>query len=56
MASQIRNGEINMIWLWITLAFFAGTVFGVVMMCCFIIAGQEERNLEKLNTDNADYE
>ena len=36
------------------LAFFAGTVFGVVMMCCFIMAGQEERNLEKLNTDNAD--
>ena len=37
MASQIRNGEINMIWLWITLAFFAGTVFGVVMMCCFTL-------------------
>lgn len=43
-----------MTWLWITLAFFAGTVFGVVMMCCFIMAGQEERNLEKRNTDNAD--
>jgi len=45
-----------MTWLWITLAFFAGTVFGVVMMCCFIVAGQEERSLEKLNTDNADNE
>ena len=43
-----------MTWLWITLAFFAGTVFGVVMMCCFFIASQEERNLEKRNTDNAD--
>ena len=44
-----------MTWLWITLAFFGGTVFGVVMMCCFIIAGQEERSLEKLNTDNAEH-
>ena len=35
-----------MTWLWITLAFFGGTVFGVVMMCCFIIAGQEERSLD----------
>ena len=56
MASQIRNGEINMTWLWITLAFFAGTIFGVAIMCCFIVAGQEEQRLEKLNTDNADYE
>ena len=54
MASQIRNGEINMTWLWIVLSFIGGTVFGVVMMCCFIIAGQEERSLEKLNTNNAD--
>lgn len=54
MASQVRNGEINMTWLWIILAFVGGTVFGVVMMCCFIVAGQEERSLEKLNTDNAD--
>ena len=54
MASQIRNGEINMTWLWSILAFVGGTVFGVVMMCCFIVAGQEERSLEKLNTDNAD--
>ena len=44
-----------MTWLWITLAFFGGTVFGVVMMCCFVIAGQEERSLEKLNTDNAEH-
>ena len=55
MASKARNGEINMTWLWITLAFFAGTVFGVVMMCCFFMASQEERSLEKLNTDKADY-
>ena len=45
-----------MTWLWIILAFVGGTVFGVVMMCCFIVAGQEERSLEKLNTDNADNE
>ena len=44
-----------MTWLWIILAFIAGGAFGVVMMCCFIVASQEERNLEKLNTDNADY-
>ena len=44
-----------MTWLWITLAFFVGTVFGVVMMCCFFIASQEERNLEKRNTDNAEH-
>ena len=44
-----------MIWLWITLAFFAGAVFGVVMMCCFIVAGQEERNLEKIETNNAEH-
>ena len=56
MASKARNGEINMTWLWITLAFFAGTVFGVVMMCCFFMASQEGRSLEKLNTDKADYE
>ena len=44
-----------MTWLWITLAFLGGSVFGVVMMCCFIIGGQEERSLEKLNTDNAEH-
>ena len=54
MASQVRNGEINMTWLWIILAFVGGSVFGVATMCCFIIAGKEERSLEKLNTDNAD--
>ena len=44
-----------MTWLWIVLAFIVG-IFGVVTMCCFIVAGQEERRLEKLNTDEADYE
>ena len=56
MASQVRNGEIDMTWLWITLSFVAGTIFGAVFMCCFIVAGQEERSLEKLNTNNADNE
>ena len=45
-----------MTWLWIVLSFVGGSIFGIVTMCCFIEAGQEERNLEKLNTDNADYE
>ncbi len=43
-----------MTWLWIILAFIAGGFFGVVMMCCFIVAGQEDERLEKLNTDKAD--
>ena len=45
-----------MTWLWIILAFIAGGLFGVVTMCCFIVAGQEERNLEKRNTNKADTE
>lgn len=43
-----------MTWLWIILAFIAGGILGVVMMCCFIVAGQADERLEKLNTDNAD--
>ena len=54
MASQNGNGEINMTWLWIILAFIAGGAFGVVMMCCFIVASQEDERLEKLDTDNAE--
>lgn len=47
-----------MTWLWIGLAFIAGTFFGVTMMCCFFIAGKEDRSLEKLNenTNKADTE
>ena len=31
MASQVRNGEINMTWLWVLLAFIAGgALMGVV--------------------------
>lgn len=29
-----------------------GGIFGVVMMCCFIVAGDEDRRLEKLDRDN----
>lgn len=43
-----------MTWLWIVLAFIAGTIFGIGTTCCFVVAGQEDRKLEKLNTDNAD--
>ena len=43
-----------MTWLWVLLAFIAGGTFGVVMMCCFIVASEEDKRLEKLNTDDAD--
>ena len=43
-----------MTWIWIILAFIAGTIFGIGTICCFVVAGQEDRQLEKLNTDNAD--
>ena len=39
-----------MTWLWIILAFIAGGAFGVVMMCCFIVASQEDERLEKGST------
>lgn len=29
-----------------------GGIFGVVMMCCFIVASDEDRRLEKLDRDN----
>ncbi|MBR5614875.1 MAG: DUF3789 domain-containing protein [Clostridia bacterium] len=29
------------------LSFAGGAIFGVVMMCCFIISGQESREEEK---------
>lgn len=29
-----------------------GGTLGVVMMCCFIVAGDEDRRLEKLDKDN----
>ena len=45
-----------MTWLWIILSFIAGGLFGVTMMCCFVVASQEDERLEKLNTDEADYE
>lgn len=46
-----------MTWLWILLAFIAGTIFGIATICCCIVAGQEDRKLEKLeklNTNDAD--
>ena len=44
----------NVTWLWMILAFIAGTIFGIGTICCCIVAGQEDRQLEKLNKDNAD--
>ena len=43
-----------MMWLWLILSFIAEGLLGVVMMCCFIVASEEDERLEKLNTDNAD--
>ena len=40
-----------MTWLWIILAFVGGSVFGVATMCCFIVAGREDRELEKENKE-----
>lgn len=45
-----------MTWLWVLLAFIAGGTFGVVMMCCFIVASEEDKRLEKLNIQDADSE
>ena len=38
--------------LWNILSFIVGTVFGVVMMCCFFVAGEADKHLE--NNDKAD--
>ena len=43
-----------MTWLWIILAFIAGGLFGVIIMCCFVVAGDADRRLEKLDTENND--
>lgn len=40
-----------MTWLWIILAFIAGGLFGVTTMCCLFVASEEDRRLEKLNTN-----
>ena len=33
------------------LSFALGTIFGLGAMCCFIIAGKEDEELEKLNKE-----
>ena len=33
------------------ISFAAGTLFGLGFMCCFIVAGQEDRQLEKENKE-----
>lgn len=33
------------------LAFFAGTMFGIVTMCIFIVSGNESRNEENANNE-----
>ena len=53
MASQNGNGEINMTWLWIILAFMFGGFFAIMVFSCLIVAGDDKR-YEKLNTDEDD--
>ena len=53
MASQNGNGEINLTWLWIILAFIFGGFFAIIVFSCLIVAGDDKR-CEKLNTDEAD--
>ncbi|GEM_PF-1321837 len=36
------------------LSFIAGSVFGVVIMCCCITAGREDREMEKLREHQTD--
>ena len=43
-----------MTWLWIILAFAAGGLFGVIIMCCFVVASDADRRLENLDTENND--
>lgn len=43
-----------MTWIWIVSAFIAGSIFGLGIMCCFIVASEEDKRLEKLNTQDAD--
>lgn len=43
-----------MTWLWIILAFIAGGLLGVIIMCCFVVASDADKRLEKLDTENID--
>ena len=45
-----------MTWIWCGLAFIVGGAFGLGMMCCFIIASEEDRYIEKLEIKEADRE
>lgn len=38
------------------ISFAAGALFGLGVMCCFIVAGEEDRQLEKENKNRADTE
>lgn len=43
-----------MVWLGLILAFISGGLFGIVSMCCFVVASKEDERMEKLNTEDAD--
>lgn len=36
------------------IVFILGAVFGVSITCCLVVAGNEDRRLEKLNKTKAD--
>lgn len=36
------------------IAFAIGAFFGVAMMCCFFVASESDKRLEKLNNEQAD--
>ncbi|MBQ7574880.1 MAG: hypothetical protein IJT23_11615 [Clostridia bacterium] len=38
------------------IAFILGAMFGLIVICCCIMAGREDRELEKLNKYKADTE
>lgn len=38
--------------IWNILSFAGGTIFGVIMMCCFIVAGESDKHIE--NEDKTD--
>ena len=38
------------------IAFFWGAMFGMGVICCCIMAGREDRELEKLNKNKANIE
>ena len=43
-----------MTWLWVLLAFCAGGILGVMVMCCLFVAREEDEQMKKYNTQDAE--